>query len=61
MTIIEHGCFHNQYQFMCENCGCIWYADLDEIRITGYDGKDDVPCCYCPECNDYTAGEEREI
>lgn len=61
MTIIEHGCFFNKYLFICENCGCKWYADLDEIRITGIAGEVTVPRCYCPECNHYTEGEEREI
>ena len=61
ITIIENGYFHNQYQFMCEGCGCVWCADFKDISITRYDGNDNIPCCYCPECNTWTAGEERDI
>ena len=59
MNIIVNGVLHNHYIFECDNCCCEWTADPKEIRITDYDDKKDVPCCFCPECGKWTAGEER--
>lgn len=58
MTIIQHGDEHNRYRFICDYCGCIWFADRIDIEKTQYDGIPDTPCCSCPECLKWTAGAD---
>lgn len=63
MKVLLHGDHYNKYWlFKCENCGCIFEAQYQEVGISYFHVDDSSVVkevrCSCPDCNFYTLTEQ---